>query len=159
MSFIIIFGTLSFPVVNIPASHNNVPGYLERTQNAVRILKCNSIIKEYTTNFYSDGNLAHSGTGVMCDGGSTSDTTTEIIPLTTSIAEREKHRSGVCVYIPCLSVPSCIYSANHQGQHQRDQRTYRRYCPIKKFKVFPYSLPSVGPGADPGVQAVSPQVT
>ena len=26
-------------------------------------------------------------------------------------------------------------------------------------KVFPYSLPSVGPGANPGVQAVSPQVT
>ena len=30
---------------------------------------------------------------------------------------------------------------------------------IKKGKVFPYSLPSVGPGADPGVQAVSLQVT
>jgi len=29
----------------------------------------------------------------------------------------------------------------------------------KKGKVFPYSLPSVGPGADPGVQTVSPQVT
>ena len=29
----------------------------------------------------------------------------------------------------------------------------------KMGKVFPYSLPSVGPGADPGVQAVSPQVT
>jgi len=29
---------------------------------------------------------------------------------------------------------------------------------IKKDKVFPYSLPSVRPGADPGVQAVSPQV-
>jgi len=29
----------------------------------------------------------------------------------------------------------------------------------KKVKFFPYSLPSVGPGADPGVQAVSPQVT
>ena len=28
-----------------------------------------------------------------------------------------------------------------------------------KSKVFPYSLPSAGPGADPGVQAVSPQVT
>jgi len=28
-----------------------------------------------------------------------------------------------------------------------------------KGKVFPYSLSSVGPGADPGVQAVSPQVT
>ena len=32
------------------------------------------------------------------------------------------------------------------------------YC-SSKGKVFPYSLPSVGPGADPGVQAVSPQVT
>ena len=31
--------------------------------------------------------------------------------------------------------------------------------PMCKGKVFPYSLPSVGPGADPGVQAVSPQVT
>ena len=30
---------------------------------------------------------------------------------------------------------------------------------LVKGKVFPYSLPSVGPGADPGVQAVSPQVT
>ena len=28
-----------------------------------------------------------------------------------------------------------------------------------KGKVFLYSLPSVGPGADPGVQTVSPQVT
>jgi len=28
-----------------------------------------------------------------------------------------------------------------------------------KGKAFPYSLPSVGPGADPGVQAVSPQLT
>jgi len=28
-----------------------------------------------------------------------------------------------------------------------------------KGKVSSYSLPSVGPGADPGVQAVSPQVT
>jgi len=30
---------------------------------------------------------------------------------------------------------------------------------IKKGKGFPYSIPSVEPGADPGVQAVSPQVT
>jgi len=32
---------------------------------------------------------------------------------------------------------------------------------VKKVKVkaFPYSIPSVGPRADPGVQAVSPQVT
>ena len=31
--------------------------------------------------------------------------------------------------------------------------------PVKKGKGFPYSIPSVGPGADPGVQAVSLQVT
>jgi len=30
---------------------------------------------------------------------------------------------------------------------------------LGKGNVFAYSLPSVGPGADPGVQAVSPQVT
>ena len=28
-----------------------------------------------------------------------------------------------------------------------------------KGNSFPYLIPSVGPGADPGVQAVSPQVT
>jgi len=30
---------------------------------------------------------------------------------------------------------------------------------VKKVKGFPYLTPSVGPGADPGVQAVSLQVT
>jgi len=30
---------------------------------------------------------------------------------------------------------------------------------LSKGKVLPYSLPSVGLGADPGVQAFSPQVT
>jgi len=30
---------------------------------------------------------------------------------------------------------------------------------VKKGKVFPYSLPSIGPAADPGVQTVSPQMT
>jgi len=33
------------------------------------------------------------------------------------------------------------------------------YTDTKKGKGFPYSTPSVRPGADPGVQAVSPQVT
>jgi len=33
------------------------------------------------------------------------------------------------------------------------------YCNVKgKGRIFPYSLPSVGPGADPGVQAVSPHL-
>jgi len=35
---------------------------------------------------------------------------------------------------------------------------YNNYNIIIKSKGSPYSLPSVGPGADPGVQAVSPQV-
>ena len=35
---------------------------------------------------------------------------------------------------------------------------YAGQC-VKKGKGFPYSIPSVGPGADPGVQAVSPHVT
>ena len=30
---------------------------------------------------------------------------------------------------------------------------------VKKVKAFAYSIPSVGPGADPSVLAVSPQVT
>jgi len=33
------------------------------------------------------------------------------------------------------------------------------YFKTKKGKVLPYSLPCVGPGADSGVQALSPQVT
>ena len=36
---------------------------------------------------------------------------------------------------------------------------YRCTQNMVKGKVFPYSLPSVGPGADPSVQAVSPQMT
>jgi len=34
-----------------------------------------------------------------------------------------------------------------------------RHCKGKMVKAFPYSIPSVGPGTDPDVQAVSPQVT
>ena len=55
------------------------------------------------------------------------------------------------------------------GRHQRHLVVYTqnssgiKCMPLSgkkgKGKVFPYSLPSVGPGADPGVQAVSPQVT
>jgi len=45
--------------------------------------------------------------------------------------------------------------------NQQRESTESTELGIKKVKgkVFPYSLPSVGPGADPGVQAVSPQVT
>jgi len=51
-------------------------------------------------------------------------------------------------------LPRCRHSTDACGpRHVRCSRV------SKKGKVFPYSLPSVGPGADPGVQAVSPQVT
>ena len=44
--------------------------------------------------------------------------------------------------------------------HGRPRRCKSSPIYIKgKGKGFPYSIPSVGPGADPGVQAVSPQVT
>jgi len=45
--------------------------------------------------------------------------------------------------------------------HNTPNKTHKKLTTGNKGKgkVFPYSLPSVGPGADPGVQAVSPQVT
>ena len=39
------------------------------------------------------------------------------------------------------------------------QHHHHHHMICKKAKGFPYSLPSVGPRADPGVQAVSPQLT
>jgi len=38
-------------------------------------------------------------------------------------------------------------------------RTVMQQLITRKVKAFPYPIPSTGPGADPGVQAVSPQVT
>ena len=51
-----------------------------------------------------------------------------------------------------------IVTENNEKQKQRSFDCV--HCELKgKGKGFPYSIPSVGPGADPGVQAVSPQVT
>ena len=50
-----------------------------------------------------------------------------------------------------------IYSGGH---HRSTLQCAAYYIPqTKKGKVLPYSLLSIRPGADPGVQAVSPQVT
>ena len=49
--------------------------------------------------------------------------------------------------------------ASDCGPTQNTDNSPTHTAAVKKGKVFPYSLPSVGPGADPGVQAVSPQVT
>ena len=48
-----------------------------------------------------------------------------------------------CNTCSCRLVTNIIYTSQYKGTG----------------KGFPYSIPSVGPGADPGVQAVSPQVT
>jgi len=61
-------------------------------------------------------------------------------------------------------VNECPVCKLHDGGLQRlhsDKEVAVSWVEGKKSKgkVFPYSLPSVGPGADPGVQAVSPQVT
>ena len=56
-----------------------------------------------------------------------------------------------------------VATRTHAQQRQRPRKTSAVLAGLGhgkvKGKVCPYSLPSVGPGADPGVQAVSPQVT
>ena len=42
---------------------------------------------------------------------------------------------------------------------ETDWENYAFLVYTGKGKVLPYSLPSVWPGTDPGVQAISPQVT
>ena len=61
-----------------------------------------------------------------------------------------------------LSVRLSLLLGYTQGEvtsHNLWSQYDRHFVGKVKGKVFPYSLPSVGPGADPGVQAVSPQVT
>ena len=63
-----------------------------------------------------------------------------------------------------IGLSHVVHRQKRGGQKRADicAQTITRRQPratVKKGKVFPYSLPSVGPGADPGVQAVSPQVT
>ena len=70
-------------------------------------------------------------------------------------------RWSLCVINFPTATVSCLckYSKDKTGNLWL---SYWCCCHIyfsKKGNVFPYSLPSVGPGADPGVQAVSPQVT
>jgi len=70
---------------------------------------------------------------------------------------------------PCLPLPrkrsSDGASTEYGGEHLIathysfiDPDRMKGWVGLVKGKVFPYSLPSVGPGADPGIQAVSLQV-
>jgi len=70
--------------------------------------------------------------------------------------------SDIVFSISNISVDAVVdryVSSGISGAQWRESEFLRELTSIKKGKVFPYSLPSVGPGADPGVQAVSPQVT
>ena len=49
---------------NIPASHKNMPEWARIFGMHSELLKCTSIVEEYTTNFHSDGIPANSGTSV-----------------------------------------------------------------------------------------------
>jgi len=67
----------------------------------------------------------------------------------------EKHAHNLLA----LQQSAAAAAAAHANMHHQVGPPLHHLWYRKKGKVFPYSLPSVGPGADPGVQAVSPQVT
>jgi len=48
---------------------------------------------------------------------------------------------------------------DRESDKTTNTRWIKEAVKLDKVKAFPYSIPSVGSGADPGVQAVSPQVT
>ena len=62
-------------------------------------------------------------------------------------------------------IQGTIYNDNSKYQIKKDSHLFRflwrsaRVVAVQHGKVFPYSLPSVGPGDDPGVQAVNLQVS
>jgi len=69
----------------------------------------------------------------------------------------DPHRGSLCAPPgpePLAAMGGLLLRGGKEGEGPIFKRDGRG-----KGKVFPYSLPSVGPGADPGVQAVSPQVT
>ena len=64
--------------------------------------------------------------------------------------------------VSCFFDSRCRYASQHYSLPVPSQEKLggvRQKGQKGKGKVFPHSLLSVGPGADPGVQAVSPQVT
>jgi len=65
---------------------------------------------------------------------------------------------------------ACGRGMSASGRQRREGAELRRFnsAPLRclpltdiprPVKAFPYSIPSVGPGTDPGVQAVNPQMT
>jgi len=59
-----------------------------------------------------------------------------------------------------MTMPAALGAVRNSGKSFDSLITLLPNFHVKsKDKGFPYSIPSVGPGADPGVQAVSLQVT
>jgi len=83
---------------------------------------------------------------------------TTAIPPGVHVVDEERmrpdNRSELMLCIPFSAVALMV--GRLEGHPARENPV-----PVKKGKGkgFPYSIPSVGPGADPGVQAVSLQVT
>jgi len=86
-----------------------------------------------------------------------------LCPLYLNLAKRifGTHSKGLAAWPTLHLINDITYSFNRSCQTAdvHENKTICRPSNIKG-KVFPYLLPSIiGPGADPGVQAVSPQVT
>ena len=86
------------------------------------------------------------------------------LPWDRVILHTVMHHSSTSTYIPNFVEIKESFCGRTDGRTDGQLRPTNvirltRRCRPKKGKGFPYSLPSVGPGADPGVQAVSPEVT
>jgi len=80
-------------------------------------------------------------------------------PVLHKISEQRQYTHGERPEVADDDSSECAIFGGEQ--FARHYKACHRYALTKKCKgkVFTYSLPSAGPGADPGVQAVSPQVT
>ena len=107
----------------------------------------------------------------LAKSGTSDITNLVVVQLATDNSESVVDRVLVDVYLgeslrrAARHPPSVALVVDH---HRRTCGNYRLLAVVKtpqaqssevKGKGFPYSIPSVGPGADPGVQAVSLQVT
>ena len=69
-------------------------------------------------------------------------------------------QSPLLRFVANFSLFKCRHKVAQKSRTSRVMHEVLEYAAqCKHKKLFPYSLPSVGPGADPRVQAVSPQVT
>ena len=77
------------------------------------------------------------------------------------------HTASTCWVYLTTCVRDWRKKTSTNKRRRRNLQACLRYWPLHRYwthlmsllKVFSYSLPSVGPGADPGVQAVSPELT